>query len=384
MNSEPYFLMDLVKIKYGKNQKKVEDENGNIPILGTGGVIGYANNFIYNKPSVLIGRKGSINKVKYIDVPFWTVDTLFYTEVNEDIIIPKYLYYLMSLIDLSRYDEGTTIPSLTTKTLNSLEFSIPSLNYQDKIIKILSNLDSKIEFNSKINKNLENILKNLYNHWFVTLKHFNSEEIIDTKLGKMLSNWKIKELKDFSEDIVCGKTPLTKNSENYGGKIPFVTIPDMHNNIFVIDTERYLSEKGSNSQIKKLLPENSVCVSCIATVGLASLTTEKSHTNQQINTIVCNNESQYFLYLKMLTLSKYIEMLGSSGSTTLNLNKKQFSKIKIIVPSEKVIKEFTKTVKPIFNKIKENQLEIKKLNNLRDILLPKLMSGELDISDIQI
>ena len=122
-----YTLADLAKIKYGKNQKKVLSELGNIPIYGTGGIMGYATDALYDKPSVLIGRKGTINKVKYIEQPFWIVDTLFYTEVNENLVIPKFLYYVMSLLNLDNYNEGTTIPSLRTETLYRLEFDIPSL-----------------------------------------------------------------------------------------------------------------------------------------------------------------------------------------------------------------------------------------------------------------
>ena len=89
-----YKLKDLVTIQYGKNQKAVEDnENGKVPILGTGGTIGYATNFLYDKPSVLIGRKGTIDKIRYVDFPFWTIDTLFYTEINQKLVIPQYLYY---------------------------------------------------------------------------------------------------------------------------------------------------------------------------------------------------------------------------------------------------------------------------------------------------
>lgn len=114
---EFYSLDELLKIKYGKNQKQVQDdENGNYPIFGTGGLLGYSKEYLYNKPSVLIGRKGSIEKVQYIEKPFWTVDTLFYTIVNENLVIPKFIYYLISLIDLKKYDEGTSIPSLRTET----------------------------------------------------------------------------------------------------------------------------------------------------------------------------------------------------------------------------------------------------------------------------
>lgn len=120
-----YTFAELATIKYGKNQKLVESPDGTIPIYGTGGLMGYATQALYDKTSVLIGRKGTIDKVKFIDTPFWTVDTLFYTEINEEIVLPKFLFYKMSLINFMNYNEGTTIPSLRTETLNRLVFDIP-------------------------------------------------------------------------------------------------------------------------------------------------------------------------------------------------------------------------------------------------------------------
>ena len=154
MKFNRYSLKQLANIKYGKNQKKVLSDSGNIPIYGTGGIMGYATDFLYDKPSVLIGRKGTIDKVRYVENPFWTVDTLFYTEVKENIVIPIYLYYLISQLDLKHYNEGTTIPSLRTETLNQLEFDIPSLENQRKIISVLKPIEEKIKTNSDINKNL--------------------------------------------------------------------------------------------------------------------------------------------------------------------------------------------------------------------------------------
>lgn len=149
-----YTLADLATIKYGKNQKTVASDVGSIPIYGTGGLMGYATEPLYSEPSVLIGRKGTISRVKYVDHPFWTVDTLFYTIVNNEIVIPKFLYYVMTQIDLNNYNEGTTIPSLRTETLNRLEFSIPSLEMQEKILSYIIPIDKKIEENEKVNKNL--------------------------------------------------------------------------------------------------------------------------------------------------------------------------------------------------------------------------------------
>ena len=148
-----YSLNELVTIKYGKNQRKVENPDGTFPIYGTGGLMGYADEFLYDKPSVLIGRKGSIEKVRYIEEPFWTVDTLFYTEVDENKVIAKYLYYLMSLINLSSYNEGTSIPSLRTETLYKLDLNIPSIKYQISVLKILNAIDSKIRNCEMINNN---------------------------------------------------------------------------------------------------------------------------------------------------------------------------------------------------------------------------------------
>ena len=154
MKFKQYSLAELATIKYGKNQKKVLSANGTFPIYGTGGLMGYATEPLYDKPSVLIGRKGTIDKVKYVDCPFWTVDTLFYTIINTEIVLPKYLYYVMSQINLNIYNEGTTIPSLRTETLNRLIFSIPPIEDQKKILSCVLPFDRKIELNNSINKNL--------------------------------------------------------------------------------------------------------------------------------------------------------------------------------------------------------------------------------------
>ncbi|MCF0132682.1 MAG: restriction endonuclease subunit S, partial [Bacteroidaceae bacterium] len=139
-----YKLEDIATIKYGKNQKKVLSDTGTIPIYGTGGLMGYAIEALYDRPSVLIGRKGTIDKVRYVTDPFWTVDTLFYTVVNEDVVRPHYFYYLMAQVDLLQLNEGTTIPSLRTETLNRLEFEIPAMSYQDSVLAILEPIEEKI------------------------------------------------------------------------------------------------------------------------------------------------------------------------------------------------------------------------------------------------
>lgn len=174
-------------------------------------------------------------------------------------------------------------------------------------------------------------------------------------------------------------------SEYYGNDIPFITIPDMHGNTYAVTTERYLSSYGAESQHKKTLPRNSICVSCIGTAGLVTLTAQESQTNQQINSIIPKEDySPYYIYLLMETLSIIINNLGQSGSTIVNLNKAQFGKIPVVIPSIDTMRSFDEIVCPMFESILSNQEENIKLADLRDSLLPRLMSGELDVSNIDI
>ncbi len=187
--------------------------------------------------------------------------------------------------------------------------------------------------------------------------------------------WQEVTVDDISIDVICGKTPPTADSENYGGNIPFITIPDMHGSVYTTSTERFLSEKGVATQANKTLPENSICVSCIASVGLVCLTAEPSQTNQQINSIVCKkNISPFYIYIKMTTLTDHLKQLGAGGSTTLNVNKTLFGQIPILLPDETVMKEFHRKVKPLFSAIRKNQYEMQHLESLKSLLLTQISS----------
>ena len=129
-------LGDILKVKSGHDQKTIECENGKYQILGTGGEIGRTNTFLYDKPSVLIGRKGTINKPMYKNEPFWTVDTLFYTEIKDN-FSPKYVYYLFNTINWLRYNEASGVPSLTSSTIEKIKVKVPDLETQQKIVQVL-------------------------------------------------------------------------------------------------------------------------------------------------------------------------------------------------------------------------------------------------------
>ena len=230
MKYKRYALSELAIIKYGKNQKKVLSEDGNIPIYGTGGLMGYATTALYDKPSVLIGRKGTIGKVKYVEHPFWTVDTLFYTIINTDIVILKYLYYVMSLIDLNNYNEGTTIPSLRTETLNRLKFDIPSIEEQKIALSCLNPIDEKIELNNAINNNLEQQAQAIFDAIFPSISNGENTigDTITPKRGKSL----------LSKNAVFGNVPVVA-----GGLVPST----YHNVANTVAPVLAISASGANS-----------------------------------------------------------------------------------------------------------------------------------------
>ncbi|HHV6515791.1 TPA: restriction endonuclease subunit S, partial [Haemophilus influenzae] len=315
--------------------------------------------------------------------------------------------------------------------MENFKIKIPSLEKQKYISNILSNLDKKIRFNTQINQTLEQISQALFKSWFVdfdpvrakvqalsdglnleqaelatmqaisgktpeeltalsqtqpdryaelaeTAKAFPCE-MVDVDGVEVPRGWEMKALSDLGQ-IICGKTPSKSNKEFYGDAVPFIKIPDMHNQVFITQTTDNLSVVGANYQSKKYIPAKSICVSCIATVGLVSMTSKPSHTNQQINSIIPDDEqSCEFLYLslKQPSMTKYLKDLASGGTATFNLNTSTFSKIEIITPSKEIIYIFQKKVVSIFEKTLSNSIENKRLTEIRDLLLPRLLSGEI-------
>lgn len=137
-------IADVLTIRHGRSQHGIELSNGKYPILATGGEIGRTNTPLYSKPSVLIGRKGTIDKPQYMDTPFWTVDTLFYSEIKES-VLPKYIYYLFRTINWKVYNEGSTLPSLSAATIMNIKIKVPPIKEQKKIAEILGTWDRAIE-----------------------------------------------------------------------------------------------------------------------------------------------------------------------------------------------------------------------------------------------
>jgi type I restriction enzyme S subunit len=304
-------------------------------------------------------------------------------EIKSTEIDKKYLYY--GLCTKPYRDEvlasatGTTVKHTAPTRVLNYTLPYPPFIQQQKISSILSALDDKIELNNQMNQTLETMAKTLFKSWFVDFDPFQDGEFEKSELGMIPKGWKVGILSDLG-NVITGKTPSTANEENYGNKYPFITIPDMHGQTFVIETARSLSDVGNNTQPKKLIPKNSVLVSCIATVGLVIINAQDSHTNQQINSIVCDSDKLHYIFLLMQGKTEDLKQLGSAGTATLNVNKSTFESIKVVLPDCNVLKTFKSKVASLFEQILQNQLENNTITKLRDSLLPKLMSGEIEVN----
>lgn len=147
-----FILKDLLKIKNGKDHKHLEQ--GTIPILGSGGLMRFGNKAIYDKESILLPRKGTLSNIQFSNIPFWTVDTLYYTEVNTELCNPFYLYNYLKRLDLSGLNTGTGVPSMTFESYYNLSIQLPSLNTQNKVASVLGKIEEKLQLNNKVNDNL--------------------------------------------------------------------------------------------------------------------------------------------------------------------------------------------------------------------------------------
>ena len=229
----------VLKIKHGKDQKAIENNDGIYPILATSGEIGRSNTFLWDKPCVLIGRKGTINKPQYMDTPFWTVDTLFYSYVFQN-NNAKYLYYLFNTINWKKYDESTGVPSLSAKTIERIKIKISNnLREQEKIASFLTLIDKKIEKQKELVELLKKYKRGLLSAIFSQKLKFKDDN------GNDYPAWEEKSLGEVTGNISYG---LNAASKDYDGENKYIRITDIDettgkfNNLDIVSPDCVLSD----------------------------------------------------------------------------------------------------------------------------------------------
>ena len=310
---------------------------------------------------------------------------------KKDKIRSKYLYYILKNKDVVNFLQGLaesrsgTFPQITFSELSTIDINLPSLENQDIIVEIIDNIESKIENLEKINKNLLSIADAIFKKEFINFDEYLEEDLISSDFGLIPKNWYYKTLDEIS-DVAIGKTPPRKETWWFSEKegVKWVSIKDLGNSgTYIFETSEYLTEEAIDKFNVKLIPEDTVILSFKLTVGRLGITTEEMTTNEAIAHFKLNQESpisKEYLYLYLKNFN--YEELGSTSSIAKAINSKIVKKIPILVPESNKLNEFKELFENLFNEIKSNQLEINNLTKLRDTLLPKLMSGEIDVSQI--
>ena len=391
-----YYLEELLQIKNGRDHKHLSD--GNIPIYGSGGIMRYGNQAIYDDESILLPRKGTLSNIQFVNKPFWTVDTIYYTVVDKEKAVPYYLYYYLKGLDLSNLNSGTGVPSMTFGAYYQVKVNLPSLDIQQKIAKVLSDLDAKIEVNNKINAALEAMAKTLYDYWFVQFDFPNKDgKPYKSSGGKMVYNeelkreipegWEVGTL-DLIGNIIGGSTPSKSIDENFCNVkgTPWITPKDLSNNKgkkFITRGEYDVTELGLKEASLKIMPAGTVLLSSRAPIGYLAIARENVTTNQGFKSFVPKKEySTEYIYFAIQNHIPEIEA-NSSGSTFKEVSSSILKTIKTILPKEEVLSIFNKKIKPIFKKQDCLELENQELASLRDWLLPMLMNGQVSVGDVE-
>ena len=385
--SELTINFDKERIPLSSSER--ESKKGKYPYYGAQGIIDHVDEYIFDGEYLLIAEDGeNLNSrsqpiANVVLGKFWVNNHAHIVKTNSKCEI-HYLCYLLNNINISGYITGSAQPKLNQYNLNNMVLEIQDYETQYKISIILKRINDKIKLNEKINKNLLSIADAIYKKEFQNFDTYSEDELIASDFGLIPKNWHYKTLDEIS-DVGIGKTPPRKEtwwfSEQEGVK--WVSIKDLGNSgTYIFETSEYLTNEAIEKFNVKLIPINTVILSFKLTVGRIGITTEEMVTNEAIahfklseNSVI--TKEYLYLYLKNFNY----EELGSTSSIAKAINSKIVKKIPILIPNNK-INEFKDLFENLFNKIKSNQLEINKLTKLRDTLLPKLMSGEIDVSKI--
>jgi type I restriction enzyme S subunit len=299
----------------------------------------------------------------------------------------RFLYYWLvspqGKAELQKCTIGSSQSAFTIVLLKAMEIELPPHPIQKRIAGILSAYDELIENSQRRIRILEAMARALYREWFVHFRFHGYEKVnrLASSLGDIPQGWEVKPINHFG-NVVTGKTPSKANPDFYGDDMPFVKTPDMHGNMFILITNDLLSTAGAESQANKTLPAGSICVSCIGTIGVVSITTDDCQTNQQINSVVLANQaSREFLFLRLQDAKQTLENLGANGATMGNVNKGKFELLEIVCPPDDLLAGYHRLVEPMFSEILSLFRQIQNLRRTRDLLLPRLMSGQVNLGE---
>jgi type I restriction enzyme S subunit len=294
-------------------------------------------------------------------------------------------YYIDTIkLQMQSISRGTTQDNLSLDKLLSFKILTPPIDTQRIIASILSAYDDLIENNTRRIRILEEMAQAIYREWFVNFRFPGHEGVrmVESAVGRIPEGWRIGYFTDYI-DVLSGGTPKTTNPEYWGTEIPWFTPQDLTGNYFILDTTRKITKLGLKKCNSKLYPRNTVFITARGTVGkcvLAAVPMAMSQTSYAL--IGKNGIPQYFVFLLAKNKVDYLKQ-QATGAVFDTIIVDTFRKLQVMIPTAFVLDQFHNHVAPIFLLIENLQKRNFNLRQQRDLLLPRLVSGELDVGNIK-
>lgn len=366
-----YKLIDVCsRLKSGKGIKSdLIFDKGLYPVIGGNGLRGYTDKSNFQGECGVIGRQGAYcGNVRYFEGESYMTEHAIVV-VGNDYADTYYLTCLLSLMHLGNLSAQSAQPGISVQTLSKQIVNLPSILYQKKVSKILKSLDDKITVNRRINEQLEELAQALFKSWFVDFEPFKDGEFVESELGMIPEGWKVGTLDEVSKLIAGGDKPdIVSPNKTEGTQYP----------IYSNGIDNYgLYGFSDNYRIE----EESVTISARGTIGYVCLREEPYTPIVRLISVIPILE---YVSAKFLYHSLRIKQILGTGTTQQQLTVPMFRKTLLVIPPKDIVDSFTVKVNSMFALRKKNQQEITHLTNLRDTLLPKLMSGEIDVNEVEL
>ena len=356
-------LGDAIELLYGKGLKESDRKQGDIPVYGSNGIVGYHNDHLVKGPGIIIGRKGSVGEIKYSKRDFFPIDTTYYV-VTKDGNDMKFLYYYLLTLQLNTMNSHSAVPGLNRDNVYSLDILLPPLPEQKAIASVLGSLDDKIDLLHKENQTLEQLAETLFHQWFI-------EEADDS--------WEESTIGDIIE-ILSG-FPFKSDTFNESGKYNIITIKAVQDGYLELSNADKINIVPNNMPSYCYLEQGDILLSLTGNVGRCCFVDINNNLllNQRVAKLKPKNNRDIaytYIFFRMQNTKQLLEEMAK-GTAQPNLSPIELLQMKILIPPTNKLETFAETSNPLIQKLLDNKIHIRTLENLRDTLLPKLMSGEV-------
>ena len=382
-NWKTYKLGEVATLQRGFDLPNTKRSEGKYPVIAASGFSTWHNEFKVKAPGVTTGRSGTLGQVHYVKDDFWPLNTsLWVKDFNGN--NERFIYYFLQTLNFEEYNSGTSVPTLNRNDVHKLDVTIPDLLEQQSIASILSAIDDKIENNLSINKTLEEMAMALYKHWFVDFGPFRDGEFVESELGLIPKGWEVKKITELI-DVKDGTHDSPKRVDE---GFFLITSKHMTGNIIDFSTAYKISQDDFTKINKRSLVEKGdILMTMIGTVGnFYFVNEEPNYVIKNIGLFKTSKspkiQSYLYSYFKSKIGQEYIKA-QMTGSTQQYVTLNTLRNFDITVPNEKTLTEFNQITNDYFetiiNRTKENQT----LTQLRNALLPQLISGAVRLKEFR-